>query len=59
MKSIKLSLLKLEAAIQDALTRFFVMMGDGESPEFWHENQDLKPIPIPVRQQVKRPQDRY
>ena len=48
---------RLEKAVKEALATFFVMMGDGEAPEFWHENQDLKPIPLPVRRPAPRRDD--
>jgi hypothetical protein len=39
-------LAQLEQTMVQHLTTFFAMMGEGEAPEFWHEREDLKPIPI-------------
>ena len=55
--TLKHALLKLETAVHEALSTFFVMMGQGEAPEFWHEKQQLKPIPIPARRQPPRRDD--
>jgi len=58
--SLKQALQKLETAVQEAVTNFFVLLGSGEAPEFWHENQDLKLIPIPSQPRRQPPRrDEY
>lgn len=52
--AIKNTLRRIEAAIQQALTTFFVLLAKADEPEFWHESQDLKPLPIPVRPSRQR-----